>query len=195
MAKQPIKKQNPPIDYLKELSLSDGKMPPNAIEFEALIMGTCLIDIKGLERCIFIFSENADIFYDPRHVVIWGIIWELYKRKLPVDLSTVIMEAKRRDELEKAGGDHYIIDLTMGVSSSAHIEYHARIVMEKYFARTMQQHCAGALANLYKDSTDVFEQMDDVRGVVQRLEDMINQQKGSVNSNEAYLRWLFLPTW
>ena len=186
MAKQYTKKQDPPTDFMKELSIADGKKPPAAVEFEALVLGTCLIDIKGLERCIFIFGENADIFYTPKHGVIWNIIWELYKKKIPIDLSTVIQEARRREELAAAGGDHYIIDLTMGVSSSAHIEYHARIVMEKYFARTMQIYCASALVKLYKESTDVFEQMDDVRGVVQRLEDMINQQKGSVNSNEAY---------
>jgi replicative DNA helicase len=186
MSKQTIKKQDQPTDFMKEFSIADGKKSPASIEFEAVIIGTCLIDTKGLERCIFIFGENADIFYDLRHSIIWGIIWELYKRELPVDLLTVIMEAKRRNDLTRAGGDKYIIDLTLRVSSSTHIEYHARIVMEKYFARTMQQHCAGAMLNLYKENTDVFEQMDEVRGVVQRLEDMINQQKGSVNSNEAY---------
>lgn len=171
---------------LKELSISDGKMPPNSAEFEALVLGTCLIDTGGLERCIFIFGDNADIFYKPTHVVIWTIIFDLYKKKIPIDLSTVIQEARRREQLAAAGGDNYIIDLTMGVSSSAHIEYHCRIVMEKYFARTMQSHCASALVKLYRESTDVFEQMEDVRGVVQRLEDMINQQKDSTNAAQAH---------
>ena len=190
MAKQTKKQPLSPIiegdNIAKELQILHGRTPPAAVEFEALILGTCLIDLRGLERCIFIFGENSQIFYKPNHGVIWGIIWELYKRKLPVDLSTVIMEAKRREQLAECGGDHYIIDLTMGVSSSAHLEYHARIVMEKYFARTMQAHCAGALVNLYKESTDVFEQMDNVRGVVQGLEDMINQQQDSTTAAQAH---------
>ena len=184
--KQPLTPIIEGNNIAKELSIMDGRMPPAAVEFEALILGTCLIDMHGLERCIFIFGENADIFYTPKHCEIWSIIWELYKKKIPVDLGTVIQEARRLEKLAAVGGDHYIIDLTMGVSSSAHIEYHARIVMEKYFARTMQSHCASALVNLYKESTDVFEQMESVRGVVQKLEDMINQQKDSTSSAQAH---------
>lgn len=188
MAKQTKKEQE--VDYLKELSISMGKIPPNAVDIERLVIGTCLIDKKGLEQSIYIFGENSQIFYDPRHVELWAIFWDMHKRKLPVDLSTVIMEARRLEKLTAVGGDHYIIDLTMGVSSSAHLEYHARIVMEKYFARTMQYQCAGTLGKLYKESTDVFEQMDELRGVVQSMEDMINQQKQSTTAKQAHLEML-----
>ena len=173
-------------NFVKELSISEGKTPPNAVDFEKIVLGTCLIDLAGLERCAFIFGENSQIFYDPKHVVIWELIWQLYGRKLPVDLSTVIMEAKRQEKLHQCGGDHYIIDLTMGVSSSAHIEYHSRLIMEKYFARTMQYYCANSLGKLYQESTDVFEQMDNLRGAVQAMEDMINQQKDSTNAAQAH---------
>ena len=46
-------------------------------------------------------------------------------------------ELKRTEKLGFAGGDHYIIDLTMGVSSSAHIEYHVRVILEKFILRSL----------------------------------------------------------
>lgn len=177
-------------NLIKELSISQGKIPPNAVDIERLVIGTCLIDLKGLERCIFIFAENSKIFYDPRHVVLWDIFFSMYKRKLPIDLSTVIMELKRNEKLAEAGGDHYIIDLTIGVSSSAHIEYHSRIVMEKYFARTVQGCCAATFSRLYRESTDVFEQIDSLRETVQEIEDMVNQQKDSTTAAQAHSQML-----
>lgn len=194
MAKQNNRKPLTPIiegdNFYKELSITEGKIPPNSVEMEKLVLGTCLIDARGLEKSVFIFGENSQIFYDPKHVILWEIIWDMYKRKLPIDLMTIIMEARRLEKLTAIGDHDYIINLTMGVSSSAHLEYHARIVMEKYFARTMQYQCAGTLAKLYKESTDVFEQMDELRGVVQSMEDMINQQKQSTTAKQAHLEML-----
>ena len=39
-------------NFAKELSISAGKMPPNAVEFEKLVIGTFLIDKKGLDYSI-----------------------------------------------------------------------------------------------------------------------------------------------
>lgn len=188
MAKQ--KQKENAIDYSKELAINQGKEPPKAVEFETLILGTCLIDVKGLERAVFLFGENSDIFYDPRHGVIWATIYRMVSKGLPIDLATVIMELKRAGELEQAGGDHYIIDLTMGVSSSAHLEYHARIVMEKYFARVMQYNCYKAATELFAEKTDVFEQLDSLRGVVQGIEDTVNKTRESTSTKDAHAEML-----
>ena len=101
-------------------------------------------------------------------------------------MMTVIQELKRRGKLNEAGGDGYIIDLTMGVSSSAHIEYHLRIIMEKYFARIMQAQCYNALGTLYNEDADVFQQIDNLRGAVQKIEDTVNQTQESVNAQKAH---------
>lgn len=169
----------------KEMAVLQGKIPPNSVEFEMLVLGTCLVDKLGLERCLFIFDQNAQIFYDPKHVAIWELLWDMASRKLPIDMATVIMEAKRKDKLLSMGGDLYLIDLTMGVSSSAHIEYHARVIMEKYFARTLQYHSMAAIGNLYKDSSDVFEQVDSMRTALNEIEDMISAQKPSITAKDA----------
>ena len=43
-------------DFTKELAISSGRIPPNAVEFEKLVLGTCLIDSKGLKETIKKFN-------------------------------------------------------------------------------------------------------------------------------------------
>ena len=59
-------------NFAKELSISNGKMPPNAVEFEKLVIGTFLIDKKGLDHSIDLLTP--EVFYDPRHQVIFSTI-------------------------------------------------------------------------------------------------------------------------
>lgn len=145
-------------NFAKELSIADGKMPPNAVDFERLVIGTFLIDKKGLDHSIDLLTP--DVFYDPRHQVIFTTILKLYEGNHPVDLMTIIQELKKEEKLPLAGGDHYIVDLTMGVSSSAHIEYHVRVILEKYILRSLINVSANVIDSSYKESTDVFELLD-----------------------------------
>lgn len=145
-------------NFAKELSIADGKMPPNAVDFERLVIGTFLIDKKGLDHSIDLLTP--EVFYDPRHQVIFSTILKLYEGNHPVDLMTIIQDLKKEEKLGQAGGDHYIIDLTMGVSSSAHIEYHVRVILEKYILRSLINVSANVIDSSYKESTDVFELLD-----------------------------------
>ncbi|HFI4794558.1 TPA: replicative DNA helicase [Elizabethkingia anophelis] len=146
-------------NFAKELSISQGKMPPNAVEFEKLVIGTFLIDKKALDFSIDLLTEK--VFYDPRHQEIYAAILKLYQDNHPVDMMTVIQELKREDRLNLAGGDSYIIELTLGVSSSAHIEYHVRIVLEKFILRSLINVSGNVIDQSYKESTDVFELLDE----------------------------------
>ncbi|MFC0343607.1 replicative DNA helicase [Epilithonimonas hispanica] len=145
-------------NFAKELSISDGKMPPNALDFEKIVIGTFLIDRKGLDHSIDLLTP--EVFYDPRHQTIFATILKLYESNSPIDLMTVIQDLKKNEKLNLAGGDHYIIDLTMGVSSSAHIEYHVRVILEKYILRSLINVSANVIDSSYKESTDVFELLD-----------------------------------
>ncbi|PZU91421.1 MAG: replicative DNA helicase [Chryseobacterium sp.] len=145
-------------NFAKELSISDGKMPPNALDFEKIVIGTFLIDRKGLDHSIDLLTP--EVFYDPRHQTIFASILKLYENNSPIDLMTVIQDLKKNEKLNLAGGDHYIIDLTMGVSSSAHIEYHVRVILEKFILRSLINVSANVIDSSYKETTDVFELLD-----------------------------------
>jgi len=146
-------------NFAREMSISQGKIPPNAVDFEKIVIGTFLIDRKALDFHVDLLS--GEVFYDPRHREIYVAILRLYQDNLPVDMLTVIKELKRTEKLGLAGGDHYIIELTLGVSSSAHIEYHVRIVLEKYILRSLINVSGNVIDQSYKESTDVFELLDE----------------------------------
>ncbi len=145
-------------NFAQELSISQGKMPPNAVDLERLVIGAFLIDKKGLDHSIDLL--NPEVFYDPRHAVIFAAITKLFEANQPVDLMTVIQELKKEEKLNQAGGDQYIIELTLGVSSSAHIEYHVRVILEKYILRSLINVSANVIDSSYKESTDVFHLLD-----------------------------------
>jgi len=146
-------------NFAKEISISQGRMPPNAVDFEKIVIGTFLIDRKALDFHVDLLTD--EVFYDPRHKEIYAAILRLYQDNFPVDMATVIKELRRTDKLNLAGGDSYIINLTLGVSSSAHIEYHVRIVLEKYILRSLINVSGNVIDQSYKESTDVFELLDE----------------------------------
>lgn len=142
----------------QEISIPQGKVPPNALDFERLVLGTCLIDKKGLDYSIDLLSPES--FYDPKHREIFDAIKHLFATNSSVDMYTVIQELRKRDMLEKAGGDTYLVDLTTLVSSSAHIEYHVRAIQEKQILRSLIETSTSIIDDSYKDSTDVFQLLD-----------------------------------
>ena len=86
-------------NFARELSISDGKMPPNALDFERLVIGTFLIDKKGLDYSIDLLQP--DVFYDPRHQTIFEAIQKMYLENHPVDMVTVINELKKEEKLKE----------------------------------------------------------------------------------------------
>ena len=181
-----LKNKTKQIDYLRETSISEGKIPPNAVDFERLVLGTALIDKSSIEKIKKRFGGKVDVFYDPKHQIIFKSMIDLQSKDFPIDLMTVIQELKRTENLHNAGGDHYIIELTMGVSSAAHLDYHLMIVLQKYLARKMIANCAYAIDLLYRESTDIFEEIDAHIGRMNEIEEVIAQQKEDKSSLQLH---------
>jgi replicative DNA helicase len=114
------------VDKSTLISLEKGKIPPQALDLEEVVLGAMMIDKKGVDEVIDILSPDA--FYKVAHQHIFAAIFQLFENSEPVDLLTVSTQLKKNAKLELAGGDFYLISLTQKVSSSAHIEFHARII-------------------------------------------------------------------
>src|SRR5690606_8385338 len=78
----------------------------------------------------------------------------------PVDLLTVSTKLKKQGKLELVGGEFYLIQLTQKVSSSAHIEFHARIILQKYIQRSLIKISNEIIEDSYNEGTDVFDLLD-----------------------------------
>lgn len=140
------------------ISLEKGKLPPQAIDLEEVVLGAMMIDKKGVDEVIDILS--ADVFYKQSHQHIFEAIHLLFENSEPVDLLTVASQLKKSSTLELAGGEFYLVQLTQKVSSSAHIEFHARIILQKYIQRSLIKISNEIIEESYDETTDVFDLLD-----------------------------------
>lgn len=146
------------VDKSTLINLEKGKIPPQAVDLEEVVLGAMMIDKKGVDEVIDII--HAEVFYKDAHKYIFEAIVKLFESSEPVDLLTVSGQLKKESRLEAVGGDFYLIKLTQKVASSAHIEFHARIILQKYIQRSLIKISNEIIEDAYSDSTDVFDLLD-----------------------------------
>ena len=174
-----MEKRNPLKIYESEnqaiVNLSDGKIPPQAIDLEEAVLGAMLIDEKGVNEVIDILSP--EVFYKKSHQLIFESIQRLFRESEPIDLLTVSADLKKNKNFEVIGGDFYLIGLSQKVSSSAHIEYHSRIIQQKFIQRRLISISNEIISKSYNESTDVIDLLDEAES---KLYDIAqNNIKGS----------------
>lgn len=139
-------------------SLEKGKIPPQAIDLEEAVLGAMMIDKEAVDTVIDIL--HPDVFYREAHQFIYKAIYTLFQNAQPIDLLTVSEQLKKDGNIAVVGGDYYLIKLSQKVASSAHVEYHARIVLEKYIKRSLI-HISGRIEEeSFDETTDVFDVLD-----------------------------------
>lgn len=142
----------------KIISLEHGKLPPQAIDMEEAVLAAMMIDKKGIDAVIDILHPDA--FYREQHQAIYAAIYKLFQNSEPTDLLTVSNQLKKDGKLNFVGGDFYLISLTQKVSSSAHIEFHARIILQKYIQRQLITISSDIIESAYDETADVFDLLD-----------------------------------
>ncbi len=147
------------IDKSRIISLEKGKIPPQAVDLEEAVLGAMMIDKKGIDDVIDILHPDA--FYDTKHNLIYEAIYALFQNSEPIDLLSVSSQLKKNAKLDQAGGDFYLIRLTQKVASSAHIEFHSRIILQKFIQRKLISISSEIIENAYDETTDVFDLLDD----------------------------------
>ncbi|HAB28965.1 MAG TPA: replicative DNA helicase, partial [Xanthomarina gelatinilytica] len=156
--KQPNQIKGYQVDKSTIINLERGKIPPQAIDLEEVVLGAMMIDKKGVDEVIDILSPEA--FYKEAHQHIFEAVFQLFENSEPVDLLTVSSQLKKNSKLDLVGGDFYLISLTQKVSSSAHIEFHARIILQKYIQRSLIKISSEIIEDSYDETQDVFDLLD-----------------------------------
>ena len=131
-----------------------GKVPPQAVDIEQAVLGAMMLEKNAVTDVIDMLTPNS--FYDPKHQFIYNAIRELFGSSSPIDLLTVSNKLRQNGELEAAGGSAYISQLTSRIGSSAHVEFHARIIAEKHIKRELIRMSGEVIREAYDDTTDVF---------------------------------------
>ena len=139
-----------------------GHLQPQATEIERVVLGALMIDKDAFS----IISElvRPETFYEPRNQKIYEAIQALNLSEKPVDFMTVIEELKRQGDLDSVGGAPYIVELTSRVASSAHIEYHAHILAQKFLARQLISFSSRIQEKAFDETIDPDVLMQDAEG-------------------------------
>jgi len=140
------------------INLEKGKLPPQAVDLEEAVLGAMMIDKKGVDDVIDIL--HSETFYKQAHQYIFDAMFTLFNESEPIDLLTVSNQLRKDSKLESVGGDFYLVNLTQKVSSSAHIEFHARIILQKYIQRRLISISSEIIDEAYDETTDVFDLLD-----------------------------------
>lgn len=135
-----------------------GKVPPQAIDLEEAVLGAIMLEKDALTSVIDILKPG--VFYKEAHQVIFNAIHKLFSRSEPVDILTVTNELKNSGELELVGGAYYITQLTNRIASAANVEYHVRIITQKYIQRELIRISSDIIKDAFEDTTDVFDLLD-----------------------------------
>ena len=139
-------------------SLQKGKLPPQAVDLEEVVLGAMMIDKKGVDEVIDILQPEA--FYKESHQLIFSSIISLFEKQEPIDIKTVSFQLKKDGNLNIVGGDYYLIELSQKVSSSAHIEFHSRIILQKFIQRKLISISNDIIEDSYDETSDVFDLLD-----------------------------------
>jgi len=137
-------------------------LQPQAREFEEAVLGALMLEKDAYPQVSEILRPES--FYDRHHQMIYSAITDLAVRQEPIDILTVTEQLKKRGELEEVGGPFYITKLSSQVASSAHIEYHARIIAQKYLARELISFSSEIQGKSFDETLDVDDLMQEAEG-------------------------------
>lgn len=144
-----------------------GKLPPQAIDIEEAVLGALMLEKDSLQDVVNVISP--DVFYKEAHREIYSAILSLHDNNSPVDILTVTNQLRSNGKLEIAGGPYYITQLTSRIASSANIEFHAGIILQKYIARELLKLSGEITKTAYEDESDVFDLLEDIDKKLSRV--------------------------
>ena len=135
-----------------------GKIPPQALDLEEAVLGAIMVEKDAVISILDVIKPES--FYKEAHQTIYKAIVDLSTQLEPIDLLTVSEELRRRNQLEEIGGPVYLAQLTSKVGSAAHLEFHAKIIAQKFIQRELIRVSSEIQNRAFDDSIDVDDLLD-----------------------------------
>lgn len=167
MAKSVRKKTTDGSNQIKNLEivgLESGRKPPQAIDIEEAVLGALLLEPNSVADVMDVLVPEC--FYKEANRVIFKAISALAMRHDAVDIYTVAQELKKTNDLETIGGTYYLTQLSLKIGAAAHLDYHAKILVQKYIQRELISISYEAQRDAYDDTINVDDLLD---GAQQKL--------------------------
>ena len=138
-----------------------GKLPPRDTDLEEVVLGALMLEKDAYMNVCDILTPES--FYDPVNQKIYDAICTLGLNQRPIDMMTVTEQLRQNGTLKDVGGAIHITELTARVYSAANIEFHAKIIAQKFLARRL-------ITFASEIETDAFDESNDVEELLQRAE-------------------------
>lgn len=135
------------------------KLPPQALEMEQAVLGALVLSNDAILQVMDIL--NPESFYFEKHQIIFKTMQEISRRLEPIDLLTLTNELRRISKFEEIGGAAYLTLLSIKVASSANLEYHAKIVAQKFIQRELIRVSTETLSKSYREDVDIADLLDE----------------------------------
>lgn len=139
-----------------------GKLPPRDTDIEEVVLGACMLEKDAyMNVCDILIPES---FYDPVNQKIYQAISTLGFNQRPIDMMTVTEQLRQDGTIDEVGGPVHIAELTSRVYSAANVEYHARIIAQKYLARRLISYASEIETKAFDESNDVEDLLQEAEG-------------------------------
>lgn len=157
---------------LYERLASEGLVPPQSIEVEQSVLGAMLIDKQAANKVLETIGERThedSPFYRDAHTIIYNAMLTLDGRSEQIDLLSVTNQLRLDGKLDLIGGPSYLVELTTRVVTTANVETHSRIILEKFVARELIRTCEEMKMRAFAGEEDTFELLDQAEGALFKL--------------------------
>ncbi len=163
------KKSSDPIKNVEAVGLESGKKPPQAIDIEEAVLGALLLEPNSVADVLDILIPEC--FYKEANRKIFKAISALALQHAPIDIFTVAQELKKTDDLEEIGGPYYLSQLSMKIGAAAHLEYHTKVLVQKYIQRELISISYEVQRDSFDDSIPVDDLLDSTQQKIFNLAD------------------------
>ncbi|MBO5710456.1 MAG: replicative DNA helicase, partial [Rikenellaceae bacterium] len=163
MAKRYSEKPNP-SKVVGDVGNELGTVPPQAIDLEEAVLGALMIEKESILKVQEILKPES--FYKVSHQIVYQAILDLSSQLEPVDLYTVYQQLLRKNKLEEIGGRALLVSLTQTVGSAAHIEFHAKIIAQKFVQRELIRASTDIQRRSFDPDTDVTDLIEFAEGEI-----------------------------
>lgn len=178
-----IAKKTTPNLLTKRIDEVDlGRKAPQSIEMEKAILAAIMIDKDAIDTVREILSDNS--FYLPSHQKIFSAALKISSRNEPIDIALLAEQLSKDGVLEMCGGPGYLIELSNTIASSANVEFHSRIVAQKYIQRELIKLGNEVIKQSYDNTKDVFDTLDFTESEIYKLSENYTSED-PVNTSEV----------
>ena len=134
------------------------KTLPNNLEAEQSVLGACFLSKHALEKACENLTEES--FYSDKNAKIFKSMASLLEDKVPIDLTTVTSDLKKKNILSEVGGVEYLTEVLNFVPTATNIDYYIKTVEDNAVLRKLIETATTIATEGYNTEEDINETLD-----------------------------------